>query len=259
MRRPPEAVCFDLGGTLLRPWDQHDGGERWVSAYDDLVTTLPDTPWPTRVTFVQAMLAAEQAHWQHVIAEQWSGPPTGVLREGFHRLGLPMDEVRMQVALNGYARALTGWTVVYPDTRPTLQLLRGSGYRIGLLSNTWWPAAWHNADLAAHGLLYLFDTICYTSDLPFSKPHPSVFLEVAQRLHVDPAACVHVGDRMIEDVAGALGVGMLAVWRENDSPWPKPEHITPTATIAQLADLPELLCSWGGTDEHLPASCKKKE
>jgi putative hydrolase of the HAD superfamily len=55
-----------------------------------------------------------------------------------------------------------------------------------------------------------------------------------------------VGDRMVDDIAGALGVGMRAVWRENDSPWPKPEYITPTATIAQLAELPRLLRAWNG-------------
>ena len=51
---------------------------------------------------------------------------------------------------------------------------------------------------------------------------------------------------MVDDIAGALGVGMRAVWRENDSPWPKPEYITPTATIAQLAELPRLLRAWNG-------------
>ena len=128
----------------------------------------------------------------------------------------------------------------------TLQLLRERGYRLGLLSNTWWAAEWHNADLAAHGLEDLLDEVAYTSDLPHSKPHPSVFLAMVSRLGVEAEACVMVGDRMVDDISGGLGVGMRAVWKQNDYPWPKPEHITPSATIGHLAELPQLLRAWGG-------------
>ncbi len=82
--------------------------------------------------------------------------------------------------------------MVFPDACETLQLLRKNGYRLGLLSNTWWAAEWHNADLAAHGLDELIDEIVYTSGLPHSKPHPAVFLEVAECLDVAMDACVMV-------------------------------------------------------------------
>ena len=51
---------------------------------------------------------------------------------------------------------------------------------------------------------------------------------------------------MADDISGALGVGMRAVWKKNDRPWPKPEHVTPTVTITDLAELPALLREWGG-------------
>ena len=243
----PRAVIFDLGGTLV-DWPDWTGGVSrcWGISYDYLVATEPDDDWPERGAYVQAMLEAEAEHWRRVREEQWSGPPTGVVSEGFRRLGRHIHEKELLAALDGYAHAVDGWAEVFPDVRETLQLLRESGYRLGLLSNTWWAAEWHNADLAAHGLDELIDEIVYTSDLPHSKPHPSVFLEVTERLGVAVDACVMVGDRMVDDIAGALGVGMRAVWRENDSPWPKPEYITPTATIAQLADLPRLLRAWNG-------------
>ena len=92
----------------------------------------------------------------------------------------------------------------------------------------------------------LLDEVAYTSELPHSKPHPSVFLAMAARLGGEAEACVMVGDRMVDDISGALGVGMRAVWRRNDYSWPKPENIVPTATIADLVELPKLLRSWGG-------------
>jgi putative hydrolase of the HAD superfamily len=164
--------------------------------------------------------------------------------DGFRRLGLPAGRREILAALDAYARAVYGWAVVFPDARATLRQLRAQGFRLGLLSNTWWAAAWHDADLATHGLAELLDAVVYTSDLPRSKPHPSVFSEVAARLGVDPVTCVMVGDRMVDDVMGALGAGMRAVWKRNTKPWPRPAHVSPTATIDHLAELPGLFEAW---------------
>jgi putative hydrolase of the HAD superfamily len=243
----PRAVIFDLGGTLLDwpNWDE-DVILRWARSYDYFTSSIPGNHWPERDTYVRAMREAENAHWQRVAAEQWSGPPSTLISEGFRILGLHASEAEILAALDGYARAVDGWAEVFPDSRETLLLLRERGYRIGLLSNTWWAAEWHNADLAAHGLSGMFDEMAYTSDLPHSKPHPSVFLEVARRLDMEPAACVMVGDRMIDDISGAFGAGMRGVWKKTDHPWPRPEYIIPTAVITDLAEVPELLCTWGG-------------
>ncbi len=243
----PRAVIFDLGGTLVDwPGWVEDSPQRWGVSYDYLVAAQPDGAWPERDEYVRAMREAELAHWRRVETEHWSGPPSGLVRDGFARLGRHVHEAELLAALDGYARAVAGWAIVFPDSRPTLQLLRERGYRLGLLSNTWWAAEWHNADLATHGLADLLDELVYTSDLPHSKPHPAVFREVAARLGVEPAACVMVGDRMVDDVSGALGAGMRAVWRVNANPWPKPERVVPTAAITCLAELPSLLRAWGG-------------
>jgi putative hydrolase of the HAD superfamily len=244
----PRAVIFDLGGTLLDwpEWDE-DSPRRWSLSYDHLTEGLPRSDWPDRESFAAAMRAAELAHWDRVVAEHWSGPPSSVLREGFRRLGRRIDEQEIMAALDGYAQAVAGWAVPFADSAPTLALLRERGYRLGLLSNTWWAADWHNADLATHGLGPLLDEIVYTSDLPHSKPHPTVFAEVARRLGVEPPAVVMVGDRPVDDIAGALAAGMRAVWRRNANPWPMPEHFRPTAIVDTLADLPPLLRSWSGS------------
>jgi putative hydrolase of the HAD superfamily len=118
-------------------------------------------------------------------------------------------------------------------------------YRLGLLSNTWWAAEWHNADLATHGLAGLLYELVYTSDLPHSKPHPSVFREIASRLLVAPEACVMIGDRRIDDVSGARAVGMRAIWRRNESGFPASD-VPPDWVVDGLVEVPGLLRSWGG-------------
>src|SRR5579884_906195 len=245
----PKAIIFDLGYTLVEWSTEEETMQRaWAICYDALVTVLPDHQWPDRSTCSRAMRAAEEAHWQRVVKEQWSGPPSGVIRDGMRRLGRSADEQECRLALDSYARAIEGWIIPFPDAHQTLSLLRSRGYRLGLLSNTWWAAEWHHAALAPHGLVPLLDEMVYTSDLPHSKPHPSVFLEVANRLGVDARECVMVGDRMIDDIGGALGAGMAAIWIENDRPWPQPAHIVPTASIKELAELPALLDTWKSQD-----------
>jgi putative hydrolase of the HAD superfamily len=241
----PLAVVFDLGGTLVE-WPDWEVGApaKWGLAYDAVREAGEEIP-ASREDFITAMRAAEKAHWVRVDRDHWSGPPTGLVNDGFRRLETNVDDRALVAALDGYARAVAGWCTVFADTRDTLATLRERGYRLGLLSNTWWAAAWHNADLATHGLEGFLDELVYTSDLPHSKPHPSVFREVASRLGIVPEACVMIGDRQIDDVAGARAVGMRAIWRPNGSGCPVSD-VAPDTVVDALAELPDLLRSWGG-------------
>ena len=242
----PRAVIFDLGGTLVHwpDWEE-SAPTKWSFAYDALVLAGGDRAWPERDLFVTAMRDAERAHWERVDRDHWSGPPTGLVSDGFRRLGVVTSEAELIAAMDGYAKAVEGWSAVFPDARKTLTLLRERGYRLGLLSNTWWAAEWHNADIAAHGLAELLDELVYTSDLPHSKPHPSVFQAIAGRLGTDPAACVMVGDRQVDDVSGAKAVGMRGIWRRNDSGFPT-SAVQPDAIVDHVFELLDLLRSWGG-------------
>ena len=239
------AVIFDLGGTLI-DWPDYDQDieRRWMLSYESIKATLPDNNVPDVETYVRAMREAEKSHWQMVQTVQGSSTPTAVVRDGFRRMERNVSDEEVMVVLDGYGQALNGWAIAFPDAQSTLLELRKRGYRIGLLSNTWWAAAWHNAEIATHGLAPLLDAIVYTSDLPHSKPHPYVFQYIAERLNVRPSECVMVGDRMIDDISGALNVGMRAIWRKSDYPWPKPEDIHPTAVIETLSELLPILDGW---------------
>jgi len=146
--------------------------------------------------------------------------------------------------LDAYARAIDGWARPFDDSRRVLEHVRAKGYRIGLLSNTWWAADWHNADLATHGLDCYLDELVYTSDLPHSKPHPVAFHTVGGRLGVPLENCVMVGDRPIDDISGALGAGMRGVLKTNGRSPVVPPHVQPTAVIEHLAELPDVLAGF---------------
>jgi putative hydrolase of the HAD superfamily len=238
-----KAVIFDLGGTLVE-WPNDDPARRWTLAYQYLASSHRRELGLGSSAFVAAMLAAEREHWLRVNTEQWSGSPIQLVLDGFRRLGVNSTDAEVMAVLDSYSRVTEGVSVLCRDAIETLSLLHRRNHRLGLLSNTWWAADWHDAELAAHGLVPFFDAVVYTSDLRHSKPHPSVFHEVASRLGVESRECVMGGDRPIDDVAGGLGAGMRAIWKQTRMVYPSREDLTPTAVIHELAEIPALLDTW---------------
>ena len=72
------------------------------------------------------------------------------------------------------------------------------------------------------------------------KPHPALFHQALEELGVTTDQTVMVGDDLRADIAGALAVGMHAVWmrRPPDRPDPAPNGVP---AIIALAELPALL------------------
>jgi putative hydrolase of the HAD superfamily len=129
-----------------------------------------------------------------------------------------------------------------------LTALRARGLRLGILSSTPWPAAWHEEWLRRDGVLHLFDACVWSSDLVWTKPHPDAFRAALDAVGVgDPGRTVFVGDRPYDDVSGAKAVGMRAVLvPHSDIPLAQqvPVDVTADAVIQRLADLPELIAGW---------------
>ena len=247
-----QAVIFDLGGTLVDwpDWNE-DIRRRWALSYRYLVAHADTRSWPDCDAYVDSMQEAEANHWRRVTGQMTSNRPEEVLEEGFAGLHCTVSASEMALALEGYGQAVIGWATAFPDAASTLQGLRARGLKLGLLSNTWWASAWHDADLMTHGLADLFDTLAYTSDLSHSKPHPDVFHFVARQLGVEPARCIMVGDRLDADIVGGQNVGMKTVWKKNIPIWSPPSEkqvdlsaVKPDATIVDLKELLPLCEQW---------------
>ena len=95
---------------------------------------------------------------------------------------------------------------------PTWETLRADGIRIGVLSNTIWPRAFHERVFERDGVLHLIDGDVYTSEIPWTKPSPKAFAAAMEAVGVDdPARCVYVGDRLFDDIWGARQAGLGAI------------------------------------------------
>jgi len=230
-----EAVVFDWGGTLSEYADM-DMEDMWRLAAHHLA--------PDRAEEVCARLVAvEVASWDRVLTDQRSTRLAELLATASADLGMDVAAAVLEEAAGHHLGSWTPHIRHDPEAAATLTALRERGLRIGLLSNTHWPRDFHERFLERDGLAGLIDARCYTSEMEFMKPHPAAFEAVLQALGgPSPAATVFVGDRPLDDVAGAQAAGMRAVLRPNPA---VPAHdVEPDAVIGRLPELVALVDAW---------------
>jgi HAD superfamily hydrolase (TIGR01549 family) len=92
---------------------------------------------------------------------------------------------------------------IYEDALPVLEELRGHGLKLGLVSNT-------GRDLDVFVSHHALDVDAVLGSRAFgrTKPHPTIFQAVLERLEVQPDEAAMVGDSPEDDVAGAQAAGI---------------------------------------------------
>ncbi|MFC9975036.1 HAD family hydrolase [Spirillospora sp. NPDC127200] len=217
-----EAVIFDWGGTLT-PWHDIELGEMWravCAAHLD-----PDEVEAA----ANALLEAELRLWARGRDEHRSA----TLDEVFALAGVEPTEAMLATKFEAW----TPHTLIDPAAPPLLEALRARGIKVGVLSNTMWSREWHERIFARDRVLDLLDGAVYSSEIPWTKPHPKAFRAAMDAVGAsDPESCVFVGDRPYDDVHGAKSAGLKAVLVPN-STVPAWE----TAPDAVIGDLSELL------------------
>jgi HAD superfamily hydrolase (TIGR01549 family) len=96
---------------------------------------------------------------------------------------------------------------LYEDALPVLEELRVQGLKLGLVSNTG-----RNLDeFVAHHRLDV-DAAIGSGAFGRTKPHPTIFRAVLERLAIEPAEAAMVGDSPEDDVEGARAAGIEAAF-----------------------------------------------
>jgi putative hydrolase of the HAD superfamily len=229
-----DAVIFDWGGTLTRWHDIDFHAESLALAA--AVTTTGHDPEASRA----ALHRAGDVVWGRSRDHQQSA----TIADLFDVAGLDHDPA----LLTAYREFWEPHTYTDPDARPTFERLHAAGLRVGVLSNTIWPRAWHVEFFERDGVYDQIDGDVYTSEIPWTKPSPRAFAAAMEALGVrDPGRCVYVGDRLYDDVWGAQQAGMRAVHIPLSTiPSAQVGHTegTPDGVIHALADLPGLISGW---------------
>ena len=87
-----------------------------------------------------------------------------------------------------------------------------------------------NANVEKAGLSGFLHGAYSSADVGASKPHPDMFHAPLQHLGLKPSEAIHIGDHLVDDIAGAADVGMHTIWvnlvntqRDADDPLPTRE------------------------------------
>lgn len=246
------AVIFDMGGTLLRfrlsdssSWrESEEPGIRGIYQY------LVEQGHPLVAhedEFVEVMFNRLAEGWEQSTGGHINLRAIDWIAAGANHHDLTLDEAALLEAARRYARPIRENLRLMPGAQETLAALQEQGYRIGLISNTIWPAELHLEDLDELGVLSYLEHTIFSGDAGVWKPHAAIFNHALRGLGAQADEAVFVGDSPREDIAGAQAVGMRAVWQRNTE-FPLGD-VQPNATIGALPELLTLLEQW--RSEHV--------
>jgi len=198
-----EAILFDLDGTLL-PMDN----DLFVQTYMGLLTKK---------------MAPFGYDPELLISALWKGTGKMIKNDGsktnaevFWRLceevfgkrifdDIPVFDSFYDNEFHGTASV----TFPTPLAQKAVDLARERADRVILATNPFFPAVAVRSRLSwARVSPESFDLITTYENSRFCKPNPAYYVEIAEKMKLDPKNCLMVGNNEVEDIASAQSLGM---------------------------------------------------
>lgn len=234
-----KVVSFDLWFTLI--WEKHPedeetyGNMRVKSVLEVLKSRGYDIPI-TRVRELYSGLGASKMFMS-------SRDTASIILAG---LGIEIDDGLVSEVAEAYELSTETFRPrENPEAVEVLPQLKDMGLKIAVVSNTSFSKRGVRSLLKNVGILGYVDVVVSSSDVGSVKPQRSIFQELVRAAGVKPAEIVHVGDSCFEDVLGALGYGVRAIYYvgllhlRRAEPSKICAELVPT--IGKLSELPEVL------------------
>jgi sugar-phosphatase len=169
--RPVLAALFDMDGLII------DSEPLWDQAEMDIFSTL-DVDLTRRNELPDTLgLRIDQVVRMWYETLPWNGPSQ---HEVTNRI------IARSLSLIEETRPLL------PGVKDALELCQQQGMKIGLASAS--PLHMLERVLEIFDLRAYFDVLVSAESLPYSKPHPQVYLDAAAKLGIDPLNCVTLED-----------------------------------------------------------------
>jgi putative hydrolase of the HAD superfamily len=214
-------VLFDAGNTLVFL----DYGR-----LADAIGTALNLPL-TEPGLRQHAAAAAQAMEEGRLTDRERG--TAFLLTLFERAGVPADRSEeLKAALLDLHSRLHLWGATVPGTLEALGRLKRAGVRLAVVSNSDGRTA---TALAAAGLLDAFEFVIDSGEVGVEKPDPRIFRFALDRLGMDAAEVLYVGDLYEVDAVGARAAGIDVVLLDPDGAY-EGRDVRTVRSIAELVD-----------------------
>jgi putative hydrolase of the HAD superfamily len=126
---------------------------------------------------------------------------------------------------------------LFPDVIPALESLAGR-FALGVVSDA--QRAFFHVELEAAGLVRFMDVTVASGEHGFHKPDPRLFRIALDRLGLDPAEAVYVGDSADRDMCGAQAAGIRGVLLDREGRKPVLDRCRPHRVVRDLDEL----CRW---------------
>jgi FMN phosphatase YigB (HAD superfamily) len=197
------ALLIDLDGTLLRN-DMETFVPAYLQAFAEYVA-----PFLEPHVFLRAL-------GEGVKAMMSDGDLSRSNEEAFWDAAaplLPLAREELEPALERFYEevfpTLSPLTAPVEGARELITVAREAGLAVALATNPVFPRRAIEQRVAWAGLAPdAFDLITDFETMTSTKPHPSYFAQIAERLGVPPEACLMAGNHLSDDIQGAQQLGM---------------------------------------------------
>ena len=195
-------IFFDFDGTLL-PMDQDVFANTYFQALGDYLVPYGYD----KTSLIQAVWAGTKAmvmnDGRKTNMEVFWDTFSGILGSDV-RKDMPVFE-RFYAEEFVKARKVCG---IHPEAGKLIEDLHHKGYRLVLATNPIFPRTATMQRIAWAGInADLFEEITTYEDYSYSKPSLKYYEELAEKLGIDPAGCIMIGNDAVEDLA-AIRLGM---------------------------------------------------
>ncbi len=235
-----EAVLFDLGDTLFR-FDSSDTQRAVETAgrpvYEDLLRRgYRPPPFAVYVRKMKYQFAFAYLCSRISLREV---PLVERLHEAHVRMDIRMSRSETQRMVSQCLVGAASLFTKEDSASAVVEELFRAGFRLGLISNTWFPGEAIDRHLAGHGLLEYFPVRVYSSEVRYMKPSREIFRIALRALGIPAYAAVYIGDHVVNDVFGAGRMGMKSILVDHGRG--RRIRLRPDRVIRDLSEIPPLL------------------
>jgi putative hydrolase of the HAD superfamily len=236
-----KAVFFDLGETLVN-FGKVDSGRLFKEAARlsyGFLQQLKQKVDSFGYYFLRNLVSIRVHYlFSNIISRDFDS--LALLKKIGRKWHLQLNEQQWQYLAWLWYEPLGKIATVETNIIETLEKLKNAGLKLGIVSNTFVHGSSLDKHLRQLGLLDFFPVRIYSYNYSFRKPDQRIFKMAADQAGEEPKKTMFVGDRLDNDIKGALKAQMHPVlknaYTNNGKKVPKG-----VLKINSLSELPEVI------------------